>query len=97
MPGDVRCYHSHPPFPAPRELDVGTRVSAVVVCIHVFGVGVWLPDLARFGHVNASHMGVAQTQTLDDYPRIGEALPALVLGYAGARRQLRLQVVEFGP
>jgi hypothetical protein len=91
---EVRCFHSHPALPPARELDEGEPVSGVVVCVHVFGLGVWLPDSAQFGHVNVTHMGVPETQTLDDYPGVGMPLSARVLGYAGVQHQLRLQVAE---
>jgi hypothetical protein len=91
---DVRCFHSHPPLPPIRDLDEGETVRGVVVCVHVFGLGVWLPDAAQFGHVNVTHMGVPETHTLDDYPGAGASLTARVLGYSGAQHQLRLQVID---
>jgi hypothetical protein len=54
---DVRCFHSHPPSPAGDDLAENETARGVVVCVHVFGLGIWLPDYARFGHVNVTHMG----------------------------------------
>jgi hypothetical protein len=64
--------------------------EAVVVCVHVFGLGVYLPHQRTFGHVNVPVMGVEQTRSLDDYPYVGARLSVRALGYAG--RQLRLAV-----
>lgn len=93
MSDEVRCYHSHPPASPRSDLAAGQVVRAVVVCVHVFGLGVWLPEHAEFGHVNTPQMGVAIARTLDDYPTVGTFLTASVLGYSGAQYQLRLQVV----
>jgi hypothetical protein len=90
---DVRCFHSHPPSPAGDDLAENETARGVVVCAHVFGLGIWLPDYARFGHVNVTHMGVPEARTLDDYPGIGEELTTRVLGYSGVQHQLRLQGV----
>jgi hypothetical protein len=62
----------------------------VVVCVHVFGLGVYLPDQGAFGHVNVTAMGVEATRSLDDYPAVASRLEVQVLGYTGD--QLRLAV-----
>ena len=69
-------------------------MRGVVVCAHVFGLGIWLPDHAEFGHINTPAMGVPVARTLDEYPGIGEELTARVLGYSGVQHQLRLHVVS---
>ncbi len=93
MSNEVRCYHSHPPTSPSSDLEAGQAVRAVVVCIHVFGLGVWLPEQAVFGHVNVDLKWVPSPSALDDYPTVGTLLTANVLGYSGARHQLRLELV----
>jgi hypothetical protein len=90
---EVRCYHSHQPASPRSDLEAGQIVRAVVVCVHAYGLGVWLPEHAVFGHVNAPHMGVPHAHTLDDYPTVGAVLTTGVLGYSGVQHQLRLEVV----
>ena len=63
----------------------------VVVCAHVYGVGVYLPDVGDFGHVNMPHLGIATLRDQDDYPVIGTVLPLTVFGRSGD--QLRLGVI----
>lgn len=48
----VRCFHSDPPERAAPDLPSRHEVLGVVVCVHVFGVGVYLPDDSAWGHVN---------------------------------------------
>jgi len=66
-----------------------------VVCVHVFGLGVYLPEANAFGHVNAPSMGVATTPGLDDYPAVGTELWLRVLGISGTG-QLRLSALPAG-
>ena len=65
-------------------------IEGVVVCMHVYGLGVYLPRHGAFGHVNVPVMGVERTRSVDDYPGIGARLSLQTLGYAGS--QLRLAV-----
>jgi len=61
MNDDFRCFHSNPPrLGSTSELTAETPVQGVVVCIHVFGLGVYLPREDAFGHVNVTAMGVEQ-------------------------------------
>jgi hypothetical protein len=48
MANEVWCLHSHPPVTGPR-LEDGTRVRAVVVRVHPFGLGVHLDGGQAFG------------------------------------------------
>lgn len=90
---DFRCFHSNPPtLGSTDELTSGTLVDGVVVCIHAFGLGIYLPRERSFGHVNVTAMGVEQTKGLEYYPTVGTALALRVLGYSGG--QLRLAVGE---
>lgn len=77
-------------MPPSREVSEGAMTEGVVVCVHVYGLGVYLPQHRTFGHVNAPAMGLGRTRSLDDYPRIGTCLSVRILGYAGS--QLRLAV-----
>lgn len=90
MANEVRCFHSHPPDGGSR-LSEETEQRGIVVCIHPFGLGVYLPDQDTFGHVDAPMMGLSTTSGLDDYPPVGSVLSLTVLGYSGAG-QLRLSV-----
>ena len=91
MTDDFRCFHSDPPpLGSTEELTAGTPVEGVVVCIHVFGLGIYLRRERLFGHVNVTAMCVEQTHGLDDYPPVGIGLALRVLGYSGG--QLRLAV-----
>lgn len=67
----------------------GAEQPGVVVCLHPYGLGVYLPAEHTFGHVDAPMMGVATTSGLDDYPPVGSVLSLTVLGYSGTD-QLRL-------
>ncbi|MBI5231014.1 MAG: hypothetical protein HY876_02490 [Coriobacteriales bacterium] len=71
------------------DVDAGTRVRAVVVCVHVFGVGVYLAAHEVFGHVNAPELLEGQLAGLSDYPSVGAVLDLIVLGRSGTG-QLRL-------
>jgi hypothetical protein len=75
-----------------RSLVEGQATEGVVVCVHVYGLGVYLPEHQTFGHVNTPAMGVERASSLDEYPSIGTRLSLRTLGYAGSQRQLRLQV-----
>lgn len=87
---EVRCFHSHPPKRETRLSD-GTEHRGVVVCLHPFGLGVFLPDQETFGHVDTPMMGRSATSGLDDYPPVGSVVLLTVLGYSGLE-QLRLSV-----
>lgn len=89
------CLHSHVGvFLAGRQPE-GARVNGIVVCLHVFGLGVYLPEADAFGHVNVTEMGVeSATRFPDDYPQIGARLSMIVLGHSGQQLQLRLRVVR---
>jgi hypothetical protein len=69
---------------------VGAAAEGVVVCVHVYGLGVHLPEHGTFGHVNVPAMGLERTRSLEDYPRVGTRLSVRILGYAAG--QLRLAV-----
>jgi hypothetical protein len=87
---EVRCFHSHPPADE-AQLSEGVDLRGVVICVHPFGLGVYMPDEHAFGHVDAPMMGLDSTNGLDDYPSVGSMLSLTVLGYSGTG-QLRLRV-----
>ncbi len=92
MIDDGRCFHTHPPL-LPARLAEGERVSGTVVCVHIFGLGLYLQGSDVFGHVDAPFMGVAGGPlTVDAYPQVGVLLDLVVVGYSGTG-QLRLRVV----
>ncbi len=83
--------HSQPPARsvtfAPRA-----RFRGVVTCVHPFGVGVFLPECAAFGHVNVPDLTLPADGSRMDLPEVGTELELEVLGYS-ASGQLRLRVV----
>jgi hypothetical protein len=92
---EVSCFHSEPPG-AGEILAEDLETVGVVVCAHVFGVGVYLAEEDAWGHVNTP----ALTPGADGQivlPAIGARLPLRVLGYTGTG-QLRLggRDVRFG-
>jgi hypothetical protein len=90
---EYRCFHSRTPddqeTATPEE---GTIANGVVVCQHVFGVGVFLVDLDIWGHVNVTHLGLDQVrENFVDHPAIGAHLTLTVFGRTPSG-QLRLGV-----
>jgi hypothetical protein len=69
----------------------GAVVRGVVACIHVFGLGIYLPEERCFGHVDVIHMGIERTSGLDDYPQVGGMYALVVLGH-NRLGQLRLRI-----
>ena len=59
------------------------------MCLHPFGLGIYLSDQHTFGHVDTPMMGLSTISGLEDYPPVGSVLPLTVLGYSGTG-QLRL-------
>lgn len=85
------CLHNG--VAAVRDYEPGTRLEGVVVCVHVFGVGVYLPNVGDFGHVNVPELvGLSDRplRELSDYPGVGTRLDLTVIGRTGVQRQLRL-------
>jgi hypothetical protein len=81
--------------PDVQRLSEGMRVSAVVVCHHDFGLGVYIAERDHYGHVDITLVGPPDV-TLhgpEDFPPIGSTVEAAVLGYSGGAAQLRLQLV----
>jgi hypothetical protein len=72
-----------------RELPRGEAVRAVVVCVHPWGMGLYVKSADQYGHVNASHVRDRGMTGPDDYVPLGTELTAVVLGYSGVG-QLRL-------
>lgn len=73
-----------------RELSEGLLVAGRVVCHHPFGLGAYVEAHDQYGHVNVPEISDGQIRDVHDYPAIGAAVQACVLGYSGAQRQLRL-------
>jgi hypothetical protein len=68
------------------RLKEGERVAAVVVCHHVFGLGVYVDARDEYGHMDIPFKGP------EDYPPIGAAVEASVFGYSGDQLRLALWV-----
>ena len=83
----VNCFHSDPPEVA-ATLDEDQQVVGMVVCSHVFGVGVYLAEHDAWCHVNTPALAPDSDGKIV-LPQIGERLPLRVLGYSGTG-QLRL-------
>lgn len=83
----VSCFHSNPPAGG-EALAGGVGTIGMVVCAHVFGVGVYLAEFDTWGHVNTPALTPAEDGKFV-LPAIGERLPLRVLGYSGTG-QLRL-------
>ena len=84
------CMHTPPAAWRPARLAAGCVVRGVVVCVHPFGLGVYLPDVHDFGHVNVPEFLDGPTETLPEYPAVGEQHQFVVLGRSGVHDQLRL-------
>lgn len=91
MPNETWCFHSHPPQ-VHVKVQEGVAADGVVVCVHPFGLGVYLSSEQGFGHVDVPMMGRPLSQDLADYPPVGSTLQLEVLGYSG-RGQLRMRVL----
>jgi hypothetical protein len=83
-------HNQPPPLPA-TSVPEHAALRGIVVCAHVIGVGVYLPDQEDFGHVNASVLGLATPIQFEDYPAVGTLLSLTVFGRSPAG-QLRLGV-----
>ena len=84
--------HNQPPSTPESSVPERTVARGIVVCAHAYGVGVYLPDIGDFGHVNVPALGVAMLRDLDDYPAVGTVLSLTVFGRSGTD-QLRLGVI----
>lgn len=84
----VSCFHSDPPVVG-EALPDHLETVGLVVCAHVFGAGVYLPDEGAWGHVNTPALTPGQDGNIV-LPPIGSYLPLRVLGYSGTG-QLRLE------
>jgi hypothetical protein len=85
---------SAPVIPEADRLAVGDRVSGVVVCHHHFGLGVRLDDRNEYGHVDIPQIAARASTRLhgpEDYPPIGAAVVARVIGYSGDQLRLTLR------
>jgi hypothetical protein len=90
MNENEHCLHDQPPRPGPTEpLIEGSTEEGVVVCVHMFGLGLYLPVVRAFGHMDAPFMGVDASRGFDTYPPVGSHLTVAVFGYSGSG-QLRL-------
>lgn len=83
----VACFHSDPPA-AGEALADHLETVGMVVCAHIFGVGVYLAEEGAWGHVNVPALEPGADGTIV-LPPIGAHLPLRVLGYSGTG-QLRL-------
>lgn len=83
----VSCFHSDPPA-AGDAVAEDLETVGLVVCAHVFGVGVYLVDEGAWGHLNTPALLSGEDGAIV-LPSIGTYLPLRVLGYSGTG-QLRL-------
>ena len=91
---DMHAHGAELARPESEWIATGTPVSGAVVCHHHFGLGVWIPDHGQYGHVMITEIvppGV-RIRGPDDFPPIGSAVEAIVLGYTGRFSQLRLSI-----
>jgi hypothetical protein len=90
----VACFHSRrPEEQEAADLDPDLLVDGVVACQHVFGIGVYVPALDVWGHVNLTEMGARLVrEDFVDHPAIGMHVRMRVLGRTPSR-QLRLAVI----
>jgi hypothetical protein len=78
--------------PAEDRLQPGTRVGAIVVCHHPFGMGVYIEERAEYGHVDIPFIAPGRLRGPEDFPPIGSQVDATVSGYTAIDGQLRLYV-----
>lgn len=92
---EVSCFHSDPPG-AGETLAEDLETVGMVVCAHVFGVGVYLAEEDAWGHVNTPALTPGEDGKIV-MPSIGARLALRVLGYS-CTGQLRLagRDVRFG-
>jgi hypothetical protein len=84
------CLHDQPPRRGPTEhLIEGSTEDGVVLCVHVFGLSLYLPAVRAFGHMDAPFMGVDASLGFNAYSPVGSHLTVAVFGYSGTG-QLRL-------
>ena len=73
-----------------EELAEGLLVAGRVVCHHPFGLGVHVEAHGQYGHVDVPQISDGPIRDVRDYPPVGAAVEARVIGYSGAYLQLRL-------
>ncbi len=83
--------HNQPPNLPESTSPAQTVTRGVVICVHEYGVGVYLPEARDFGHVDVPELGVVTARYPTDYPKIGAVLLLTVFGRSGLG-QLRLGV-----
>lgn len=76
--------------PPGQRLPAGRLVLGRVICHHPFGPGVRLTSCAQYGHINVPEISGQAICGPEHFPAIGTTIIAVVLGYSGARGQLRL-------
>jgi hypothetical protein len=74
----------------PVQLQPGEVVCGEVVCHHLFGLGLYLPDHDTYGHVNITNVADAVVRGPDEFPPIGSKVWARSFGIRGDGRQLDL-------
>lgn len=63
----------------------------MVVCHHVYGLGVRL-DEGDYAHVNIDEITDRPLAGPQDFPPVGSQVSGTVLGYSGMHQQLRLSL-----
>lgn len=71
------------------QLEAGTWVRGVVICHHAYGMGIELPEVGQFGHVDVPMVRDRPRPGETGFPPVGTTISAVVLGYSGTR-QLKL-------
>lgn len=75
----------------------GSVIEGVVVCTHPYGLGVYVPRLAAFGHVDVPFMGRSELRSRDDEPPVGSVLPLTVSrSERGLQIKLRVTAITSG-
>jgi hypothetical protein len=91
---DMHAHGDELTKPEQRRLSDGTQVSAIVVCHHVFGLGVYIAEHDHYGHVNITSIASpGRLNGPEDFPPIGSTVECCVLGYSGREAQLRLRLI----
>jgi hypothetical protein len=73
----------------------GEQVRGIVVCHHVYGLGMYLPDRDDYAHVNITSIKPSGERVAGpaDFPPVGDEVEGAVLGYTGIDQQLRVRLV----
>jgi hypothetical protein len=85
--------HEDPATQVPEQhrLRAGTWVFVTVLCHHPWGVGIAFADGTQYGHVDVPFLRDGPVRGPQEYPPVGQIMPAVVIRYSGSA-QLRLSL-----